>query len=52
MNIKWNGDMANEPKVGVVVSEANGNLTIKWSDGSQMLVPAFTVNPRYGWSRW
>lgn len=52
MNIKWNGDMENEPKVGFVVSEANEMLTIQWSDGSKMVVPSFTVNARYGWSRW
>lgn len=52
MNISWKGDFANAPKTGLVISEAAEMLTIKWSDGSQMVVPAFTVSERYGWSRW
>lgn len=51
-NIKWNGDMANEPKVGVVLSETNGNLLVRWSDGREQVIPAFTVVERYGWKRW
>lgn len=47
--IKWTGDFANAPKSGVVVF-ANGMAFITWSDGSEMTVPEFTINARYGWT--
>lgn len=47
--VNWKGDYANEPKSGVAVIE-NGMARITWSDGSTILVPEFTMSPRYGWT--
>lgn len=47
--VNWKGDYANSPKSGTATIE-NGMARINWSDGSTMLVPDFTMNPRYGWA--
>ena len=37
--IHWQGDFENEPKSGSIVSRSGTLVTIKWDDGSQMMVP-------------
>lgn len=45
----WKGDFSNGPKHGSAVID-NGMAKITWDDGSTMVAPEFTLNPRYGWS--
>ena len=47
--VHWKGDYANNPKSGTAIIE-NGMARITWEDGSTMLVPDFTMSPRYGWT--
>lgn len=38
--INWNGDMANAPKSGVVVTDDGGWMTVKWDDGRSERIPS------------
>lgn len=47
--VHWKGDFSNSPKSGFAVIE-NGMARITWEDGTTMVVPEFTMSPRYGWT--
>jgi len=47
--IYWNGNQDNNPKSGVIAAVNGGNLTVRWDDGLEQVVPAFVVTPKHGW---
>ena len=47
--IHWTGDYSNDPMTGTVVAKSGDLLTIKWDNGTQMVVPELVTRGR-GWS--
>lgn len=44
----WKGDFSNEARSGVISAIKGEMVTIEWSNGGRMVVPAFTITP----TRW